>query len=340
MSAASLAIREALTRLLARQDLTRLQMTQAMEALLSGEASPAQLGAFAAALRLKGETDDELTAAAEAVRARAVRLSPAVPRLLDVCGTGGDGARSLNVSTAAAFVLAAVGVPVAKSVHRAVSSRCGSAEVLSQLGVALERPPEAVARDVELHGLGLLHGPTFHPALRNVLGQRHELGFASVFNLVLPLLNAAGAREHLVGCHDERQLEQLARVLGRLGSTRAWVVRGRDGLDEVSPCGPTDVAALTPDGQVRFFTLTPEEAGLTSLRPGALEGGSPADNASRVRALLAGEESPLRTAVLLTCAAALLLTERAPTLEVGAALAARALDSGAAMAKLAALAPG
>jgi anthranilate phosphoribosyltransferase len=331
-------MREAVTRLLARQDLTRAQMTQAMEALLAGEASAAQVGAFAAALRMKRETDDELVAAAEVVRARAHRFSPEVQGLLDCSGTGGDGSHSLNVSTTSAFVLAAAGVPVAKSVHRAVTSRCGSAEVLAALGVPLERTPEALVQDLREHKLAFLHTPTLHPGLRNVVGRRNELGFSSFLNLLGPLVNAAGVRDQLVGCHDAALLERMARVLGRLGSARAWVVRGRDGLDEVSPSAPTDVAALQPEGTVHFFTLTPEDAGLTPVPPGALEGGEPAANARHIRAMLAGEESPLRTAVLLNCAAALVMSGRVAHLREGAAVAARAIDSGAAMAKLAALA--
>ncbi len=327
-------MREATVRLLARQDLTGAQMTQALEALLSGEATQGQLGAFAAALRMKRETDEELYAAAEAVRARTPRLPLEVPGLLDCSGTGGDGAPTLNVSTAVAFVLAGAGAPVAKGVHRAVTSRCGSAEVLTALGIPLERSPEQLAEDLRVDGLAFVHAPT----QRNVLGRRAELGFASFLNLLGPLANPAGVKEHLLGCYDVALLEPVARVLGRLGSARAWVVRGRDGLDEVSPSGPTDVAALQPDGSVRWFTVVPEDAGLLPTQPGALEGGAAESNARRVHGLLAGEESPLRTAVLLNCAAALVMSGRAADLREGAEVAARAIDSGAAMAKLAALA--
>lgn len=313
-------------------------MAQAVEGLLSGEAGPAQLGAFAAALRMKRATDEELATAAEVARARAQRLAPEVPGLLDCSGTGGDGGRSLNVSTAMAFVLAAAGVPVAKSVGRAVTSRCGSAEVLAALGVPLERSPEEVVHDLRAHSLAFLHTPTLHPGLRNLMGRKAELGFASFVNLLAPLINPAGVRDHLVGCHDASALEQLARVLARLGAQRVWVVRGRDGLDELSPSGPTEVAALQPDGTVRHFTVTPAEAGLAPVPAGALEGGEPQFNAWHIGRLLTGDSTPLRTAVLLNCAAALVLSERADTLREGAELAAQAIDSGAAMAKLAALA--
>jgi anthranilate phosphoribosyltransferase len=314
-------------------------MAQAMEGLLAGEAGPAQLGAFAAALRMKGETDEELVAAAEVLRARAVRLPAAgLPQgMLDCAGTGGDGAHTLNVSTATAVVLAASGVPVAKAVHRAVTSRCGSAELLAALGVPLERSAEECAADLQARGLAFLSTTALHPGLRNVLGRKSDLGFPSFLNLLVPLLNPAGVRDQLVGCRDGAALEQLARVLGRLGTRRAWVVRGQDGMDEVSPSAPTDVAALQADGTVRFFTISPQEAGLAPVPPESLEGGEPAANARALRSLLTGGGTPLRTAVLLNCAAALVLSGRAPSLREGAARAAQAIDSGAAMAKLLAL---
>lgn len=313
-----------------------------MGQMLAGEATPAQVGALATALRMKGETEDELLGAAEAMRACAARLTPCAQVVLDTCGTGGDGAHTFNISTAVAFVAAGAGVTVAKHGNRAVSSRCGSADVLAALGLSLERPHADVTRDIDTHGLGFLFAPSHHGALRHVAQARRELGFHSVFNLLGPLTNPAGARYQLLGTFAGERVEQTARVLGRLGSLRAWVVHGHDGLDELSPCGESDVAALDEAGQVRCFTVTPEDAGLSRVPPGSLKGGDAAENAERLRALLQGEQRPdgVRTAVLLNAAAALVVVGRAADLREGAAQAAHALDSGAAAAKLQSLLEG
>ncbi len=307
-----------------------------MGQMLAGEATPAQVGALATALRMKGETEDELLGAAEAMRACAARLTPAAPVVLDTCGTGGDGAHTFNISTAVAFVAAGAGVTVAKHGNRAVSSRCGSADVLAALGLRLERPHADVTRDIDTHGLGFLFAPSHHGALRHVAQARRELGFHSVFNLLGPLTNPAGARYQLLGTFAAERVEQTARVLARLGSRRAWVVHGHDGLDELSPCGASDVAALDETGAVRLFTVTPEDAGLARVPPESLKGGDAAQNAERLRALLHGEPRPdgVRTAVLLNAAAALVVVGRATSLREGVAQAAHALDSGAAAAKL------
>ena len=330
-------LKEALGKVVGRRDLSREEMASVMGQMLAGEASAAQVGALAAALRMKGETEDEILGAAEAMRACAARISPMAEVVLDTCGTGGDGAHTFNISTAVAFVAAGAGVTVAKHGNRAVSSRCGSADVLAALGVSMERAHAQVARDIDEHGVGFLFAPSHHSALRHVAQARRDLGFHSVFNLLGPLTNPAGARYQLLGTFDRKRVEQTARVLGRLGSRRAWVVHGHDGLDEVSPCAPTEVAELRADGTVHCFTLTPEDAGLATISRDSIAGGDAEENARRLRALLAGERDGVRTAVLLNAAAALLIVGQVETLKEGVRKAEHAIDSGAAERKLAAL---
>ena len=311
-----------------------------MGQMLAGQATPAQVGALACALRMKGETEDELLGAAEAMRACAAKLTPKSDVVLDTCGTGGDGAHTFNISTAVAFVAAGAGVTVAKHGNRAVSSRCGSADVLAALGLHLERPHADVTRDIDTHGLGFLFAPSHHSALRHVAQARRELGFHSVFNLLGPLTNPAGARYQLLGTFAGARVAQTANVLRRLGSRRAWVVHGHDGLDEITPCGPSDVAELREDGSVRTFSITPEDAGLERVPPEAIAGGDVEDNARRLQALLAGERSGVRTAVLLNAAAALVVVGKAADLKEGVLRAVESIDSGAAAAKLQALVNG
>ncbi|RKH65790.1 anthranilate phosphoribosyltransferase [Corallococcus llansteffanensis] len=330
-------LKEALGKVVGRRDLSREEMASVMGQMLAGEASAAQVGALAAALRMKGETEDEILGAAEAMRACAARISPVAEVVLDTCGTGGDGAHTFNISTAVAFVAAGAGVTVAKHGNRAVSSRCGSADVLAALGVSMERAHAQVARDIDEHGVGFLFAPSHHSALKHVAQARRDLGFHSVFNLLGPLTNPAGARYQLLGTFDRMRVEQTARVLGRLGSRRAWVVHGHDGLDEISPCSPTEVAELRADGTVHRFTVTPEDAGLTTISRDAIAGGDAEENAHKLRALLAGERNGIRTAVLLNAAAALLVVGLVDTLKDGVKKAEHAIDSGAAERKLAAL---
>ncbi|RKH09854.1 anthranilate phosphoribosyltransferase [Corallococcus praedator] len=330
-------LKEALGRVVGRRDLSREEMASVMGQMLAGEASAAQVGALAAALRMKGETEDEILGAAEAMRACAARISPVAEVVLDTCGTGGDGAHTFNISTAVAFVAAGAGVTVAKHGNRAVSSRCGSADVLAALGVSMERAHAQVTRDIDEHGVGFLFAPSHHSALKHVAQARRDLGFHSVFNLLGPLTNPAGARYQLLGTFDRQRVEQTARVLGRLGSRRAWVVHGHDGLDEISPCAPTEVAELRADGTVHRFTVTPEDAGLATISRDAIAGGDAEENAGKLRALLAGEKNGIRTAVLLNAAAALLVVGLVDTLKAGVKKAEHAIDSGAAERKLVAL---
>ncbi|WP_223637505.1 anthranilate phosphoribosyltransferase [Corallococcus sp. EGB] len=330
-------LKEALGKVVGRRDLSREEMASVMGQMLAGEASAAQVGALAAALRMKGETEDEILGAAEAMRACAAKIAPQAEVVLDTCGTGGDGAHTFNISTAVAFVVAGAGATVAKHGNRAVSSRCGSADVLAALGVSMDRAHAQVARDIDEHGVGFLFAPSHHSALKHVAQARKDLGFHSVFNLLGPLTNPAGARYQLLGTFDRQRVEQTARVLGRLGSRRAWVVHGHDGLDEISPCAPTEVAELCEDGTVRRFTVTPEDAGLSTVTRESIAGGDAEENAKRLRALLAGERDGVRTAVLLNAAAALLIVGLANDLKEGVKRAEHAIDSGAAERKLTAL---
>jgi anthranilate phosphoribosyltransferase len=334
-------LKEALARVVGRRDLTREEMAAVMGQMLAGEATAAQVGGLAVALRMKGETEDELLGAAEAMRACAARIHPKAEVVLDTCGTGGDGAHTFNISTAVAFVVAGAGVTVAKHGNRAVSSRCGSADVLAALGVPMERSHEQVTHDVDVHGVGFLFAPSHHGALKHVAQARRELGLHTLFNLLGPLTNPAGARYQLLGTFAGERLEQTARVLARLGSRRAWVVHGRDGLDELSPCTTSDVAELREDGTVHPFVLNPEDAGLQRVAPESLRGGDVEENARRLKALLSGEErSGVRTAVLLNAAAALVVVGKVAHLKEGVFRAAESIDSGAAAAKLAALVRG
>jgi anthranilate phosphoribosyltransferase len=333
-------LKEALGRVVGRRDLTREEMARVMGQMLAGEATPAQVGAFAVALRMKGETEDEILGAAEAMRACAARIHPKADVVLDTCGTGGDGAHTFNISTAVAFVAAGAGVTVAKHGNRAVSSRCGSSDVLAALGVSMERTHEQVAHDVDTHGVGFLFAPSHHGALRHVAPARREIGLHTVFNLLGPLTNPAGARYQLLGTFAGERLEQTARVLARLGSKRAWVVHGRDGLDELSPCTVSDVAELCEDGSVRTFTVSPEDAGLERVPPESLAGGDVEENARRLKTLLAGERSGVRTAVVLNAAAALVVVGKAADLKEGVMRAVESIDSGAAASKLEALVRG
>ena len=333
-------LKEALGRIVGRRDLTREEMALIMGRMLAGEATPAQVGAFAVALRMKGETEEEILGAAEAMRACATRIHPKAEVVLDTCGTGGDGAHTFNISTAVAFVAAGAGVTVAKHGNRAVSSRCGSSDVLAAVGVPMDRAHEQVTHDVDEHGVGFLFAPSHHSALRHVAPARREIGLHTMFNLLGPLTNPAGARYQLLGTFAGERLEQTARVLCKLGSKRAWVVHGRDGLDEITPCTTTDVAELREDGSVRTFSLNPEDAGLERVPPEAIAGGDVEDNARRLKALLAGERSGVRTAVLLNAAAALVVVGKAADLREGVLRAVESIDSGAAAAKLQALVKG
>jgi anthranilate phosphoribosyltransferase len=312
--------------------LDREDAARAFDVIMSGDATPSQIGAFLMALRLRGETVEEITGAAEIMRAKALTLA-APPGAIDCCGTGGDASGTFNVSTAVSFVLAGCGVPVAKHGNRALSSKSGAADVLAALGVNLDADMRLVARALAEAKVGFLMAPRHHSAMRHVGPTRVELGTRTVFNLLGPLSNPAGALRQLIGVFAARWVEPLARVLGRLGTERAWVVHGSDGLDELTTTGPSQVAELR-DGAVRAFEVSPEDAGLPVARPEDLRGGDAETNAAALAALLGGAPGPYRDIVLLNAAAALIVAGRAESLADGARTAAEAIDGGRARAAL------
>jgi anthranilate phosphoribosyltransferase len=303
-------------------------------ACLRGEPTPAQVAAAVTALRIRGETVDEIAAFATAMRDAALTLDHPYD-VIDTCGTGGDGQHTFNISTAAALVLAGAGLKVAKHGNRALSSKSGSSDVLSVLGVNLAATPAQQLRALDTAGIAFLFAPTYHGAMRHVGPVRAEIGFRTVFNLLGPLSNPAGAKRQVMGVYDLRLLEPLAEVLGRLGATRAWTVHGQ-GLDELTTTGPTEVAEWK-DGTVRRFTVTPQDAGLPLASIDDIRGGDAEVNAAALTALLAGECGPYRDIVLLNAAAALVVGESADDLAQGVTLAARVIDDGKAAQALAAL---
>ena len=308
--------------------LSSAQATQAFEILLNGEATSAQIGAFLMALQARGETIDEITAGAQVMRKNAVRVK--VPsHALDTCGTGGDGSGTYNISTAVAIIAAACGAHVAKHGNRALSSKSGSSEVLEALGGRLDLSPTALETCIQEVGIGFMFAPNHHGATRHVNPSRQELGFRNIFNLLGPLSNPAGADRQLMGVFDEKWVEPLAHVLKKLGSERAWVVHGSDGLDELTTTGPSKVAELRK-GEVTVFDVTPADAGLPVADAADLVGGDPAHNAAAMRALFDGEENAYRDIVLLNTAAALCVSNKAQDLKEGAEIAALAIDDGGA----------
>jgi len=325
-------IREAIAALVDGRSLTEAEAAAVMEEIMSGEATPAQFGAFVTALRLKGETVDEIAGMARVMREKARRVH-VEGVLLDTCGTGGDARGTFNVSTAAAFVAAGAGARVAKHGNRAMTSRCGSADVLEALGARIDLSPEQVKACLEETGVGFMFAPSFHPAMKFAAGPRREIGVRTVFNILGPLTNPAGAACQVLGVADPSLAETMALVLARLGGRRALVVHGRDGLDEMSISGPTLVCELA-EGQVRQYEVTPQEVGLALSEAASVAGGTPEENAAALREVLAGRPGPRRDIVLLNAAAGLVALERAAALAEGVALAAGAIDSGAARERL------
>ncbi len=315
--------------------LSQAAAEKAFEIIMSGEATPSQMGAFLMALRVRGETVDEIAGAAKVMRAKALRVE-APAGAIDTCGTGGDARGTYNISTGAALVVAGCGVPVAKHGNRALSSKSGSADVLAALGVNIEAEMALVEKSLARNNIGFLMAPRHHAAMRHVGPTRVELGTRTIFNLLGPLSNPAGARRQLIGVFHRQWTEPLARVLGQLGSERAWVVHGSDGLDEITTTGVTYVSELK-DGKVASFEVAPEDAGLARADPADLKGGDPAANATAIADMLAGRPGPYRDIVLLNAAAALVVAGKAEALRAGVALAAKAIESGRAKATLAAL---
>ena len=327
-------IREAIEAIVNQgRDLSEEEAAAVMEEIMAGEATPAQLGAFLVSVRLKGETVDEITGMARVMRQHALRVPIEGVSLLDTCGTGGDGQGTFNVSTAAAFVVAAAGARVAKHGNRAVTSACGSADVLEALGARIELTPAQVARCIDEVGLGFMFAPAFHPAMKHAAGPRREIGVRTVFNVLGPLTNPAGASAQLLGVARAELGAKMAAVLARLGCQHALVVHGQDGLDEMSLSGPTSVHELR-QGEVREYVVSPPELGLAEAPLDAVRGGSAEENAARLRAVLDGEPGPARDIVLLNSAAALVAADLAADLWEGVRLAQSAIDSGAAREKL------
>ena len=328
-------ISASIKKVVAGEDLPAADVEAAMDSILDGTASPAQIAAFVVALRMKGESATEIAAAAASLRKQCESIRPNVDGpLLDTCGTGGDGLHTFNISTAAAIVAAGAGVAVAKHGNRAVSSKAGSADVLEALGVRIDLGPDAVTRSIEQVGIGFLFAPSHHAAMRHAAPVRRELGVRTIFNLLGPLANPASATHQVVGVFDPARVEQLAEALGVLGLEAAWVVHGEGGLDEVSPSGPTRVAALE-QGTVRTFELTPGDFGLDRVPLEALRGGDASENAAIITRVLEGEQGPARTAVVLNAAAGLCVTGHARSPKEAAAQAEQAIDNGAAARTLA-----
>jgi anthranilate phosphoribosyltransferase len=341
-------ITEAVRALIERRDLTRIEAAAAMDAIMSGAATNAQIAAFLTGLRMKGETVEELIGFAQVMRQKAVRVRSRGEEvaaltgtdremLIDTCGTGGDAAGTFNVSTATAFVVAGAGLKVAKHGNRSVSSLCGSADVVETLGINLELAPPRVARCIDEVGIGFLYAPLLHTAMKHVMAARREMGIRTVFNMLGPLTNPAGANAQVIGVYSAALTEPLARVLAELGTVRAFVVHGADGLDEISNTGESRLSEVR-EGVVRTFTLRPEDFGLPRATIADLQGGDREQNAEIIRALLDGEPGPRRDIVLMNASAALVAGGRARDLKEGVELAARSIDGGTARAKLAALA--
>ena len=308
--------------------LSREEAAEAFEAMLSGDVTPAQMGGFLMALRVRGETVDEITGAVTTMRGKMLRVE-APKGAIDIVGTGGDGSGSYNVSTLASLIVAACGVPVAKHGNRAASSKSGTADALGALGVKIGIAPEAVAACIREAGIGFMMATTHHAAMRHVGPTRVELGARTIFNLLGPLSNPAGVKRQLIGVYSADWLEPMAQVLKNLGSERVWLAHGGDGLDEITTTGPTRIVELK-NGEIRAFEVNPEDAGLPRASPEALRGGDPAHNAAALRAVLSGAKNAYRDIAVFNAAAALVVADAARDLADGVAKAQRALDQGGA----------
>ena len=312
--------------------LSREEAARGFDTMMSGEATPSQMGALLMALRVRGETVDEITGAVTAMREKMLRVR-APAGAIDVVGTGGDASGSFNISTCAAFIVAGAGVPVAKHGNRALSSRSGAADVLGALGVNIDLTPDGVSRCIREAGIGFMFAPAHHPAMKNVGPTRVELGTRTIFNLLGPLSNPASVKRQMVGVFSRQWIEPLAQVLKNLGSESVWVVHGSDGLDEITTAGATHVAALE-NGVVRTFEITPEQVGLERVKPEALRGGEAKENAQALSGVLKGEKSAFRDVAVLNAAAGLMVAGRANELKQAVALAQASIDTGEADSRL------
>ncbi len=312
--------------------LTRDEAASAFDRMMSGEATPSQMGGLLMALRVRGETVDEITGAVTTMRAKMLPVK-APADAIDVVGTGGDASGSFNISTCASFIVAGAGIPVAKHGNRALSSRSGAADVLQALGVNIELDPKQVGRCISEAGIGFMFAPAHHPAMKNVGPTRVELGTRTIFNLLGPLSNPAGVKRQMVGTFSKHWLEPMAKVLDNLGAESIWVVHGSDGLDEITTAGPTSVAELK-HGKIRTFEIAPEDVGLERARPDALRGGDAAKNAEGLLDVLRGKPGPFRDIAIMNAAAALIVAGKTGDLTEGVALAAKSIASGEAEGRL------
>jgi anthranilate phosphoribosyltransferase len=328
--------KENLSKIVKREDLNEEQMSQMITEIFSGNITDAQIGAMMAALATKGETFEELAGAARAMRRKALRIQTSAATVVDTCGTGGDGAHTFNISTTTSFVVAACGVTVAKHGNRSVSSQCGSADLLEALGVKLDTAPEIVEEAVQDIGIGFLFAPLYHGAMRFAAKARKEVGLRSIFNMLGPLTNPAGANCQLLGVYAPELTEMFAHALQLLGAKRAFVVHGHDGLDEISVCAPTRISELK-DGLIRTYDISPEQFFSERAKPADLLGGNPQENAQITRNILNGEKGPKRNVVLINAAAALVAAGQAEDLKQGIRMAETAIDDGGAAKKMQAL---
>lgn len=329
-------IKDAIAQLVEGRPLHGEQAYQVLKGIMAGECTDAQIAGFLVALRMVGESSEVVAGAARAMREACTPVATRKEGLVDTCGTGGDGAHTFNISTAAAFVTAAAGVPVAKHGNRGVSSKSGSADVLAALGVDITVAPEVMTECLDELGIAFLFAPTLHPAMKHAIGPRRELGIRTLFNILGPLTNPAGARRQVLGVYGAELVSRMAHALAALGSEHAMVVRGEDGLDEITLTGPTRVAEVK-HGTVEEYTITPEELGFPRVSPDRLKGGEPAENADIIRALFNGQKGPARDIVVLNAAAAIYVGGGAPTLKAALRPAEEALDNGKAGELLASL---
>ncbi|MFH1382355.1 MAG: anthranilate phosphoribosyltransferase [Chloroflexota bacterium] len=325
-------IKEAIQKVVAGQSLTMDEAATVMDEIMEGQVTPAQFGAFVTALRLKGETVEEIAGLAKTMRAKALAVKVDGP-LVDTCGTGGDGSATFNISTTAAFVVAGGGLKVAKHGNRAMSSQCGSADVLEALGVKLDLTPEQVSQCLDEAGIGFMFAQSFHPAMKYAGGPRREIGIRTVFNILGPLTNPAGAKSQLLGVADGALVEKLAKALQNLGCHHALVVHGEDNLDEITITGKTQVCEVK-DGHIKSYSVSPEDCGLSRADIESLRGGTAQENAAILRSILSGTDGPRRNVVLMNAAAALVAGDKASSLKQGISLARESIESGRALARL------
>jgi len=326
-------IKEAIAKLVSCGDLSRNESGLAMEEIMTGEALPTQIAAFLTAMRMKGETLDEIVGAAEVMRRHVTKIKTKHPVLLDTCGTGGDECSTFNVSTVAAFVAAGAGVIVAKHGNRSVSSKCGSADLLKSLGINIEAEEQIISKCLDETGIGFLFAPALHKAMKYAIEPRRQIGIRTIFNILGPMTNPAGATNQLLGVYDRGLTEPIAEALGKLGSRHALVVHGKDGLDEVTTTSKTQISELK-NGRVRTYVVSPRDFGIKRAAPGDLKGGDHSENAKIATDILSGEKGPKYDIVILNAGCAIYAADKASSIKEGVKLAQESIESGMALGKL------